>query len=69
MTVPRNEGDKFDLASWSDSDYAADKADRNSITGGVLTMDYSIVQWVCKKQTGVSLSTMEAEFTSVSHVR
>ena len=31
-------------------------------------MDGAIVQWVCKKQTGVSLSTMEAEFASASHV-
>ena len=56
------------MASWSDSDYAADKADRKSVTGGVLAMDGAIVQWVCKKQTGVSLSTMEAEFASASHV-
>ena len=28
MIVPRNEGNKVNLASWSDSDYAADKADR-----------------------------------------
>ena len=56
------------LASWSDSEYAADKADCKSFTGGVLTMDGAIVQRVCKKQTGVSLSTMEAEFASASHV-
>ena len=31
-------------------------------------MDDAIVQWVCKKQTGVSLSTMEAEFASASHI-
>ena len=68
MSVPRNDGDQIILASWSDSDYAADKADRKSVTGGVLTMDNAIVQWVCKKQTGVSLSTMEAEFASASHV-
>ena len=67
MIVLRNEGNKINLASWSDSDYAADKVDRNSVTGGVLTMDGAIVQWVCKKQTGVSLSTMKAEFASASH--
>lgn len=26
------------------------------------------MQWICKRQTGVSLSTMEAEFTLASHV-
>ncbi|CAI5711694.1 unnamed protein product [Peronospora destructor] len=62
------EDDEIKLTSWSDSDFAANKADRKSITGGVLTMNGVIVQWICKKQTGVSLSTMEAEFTSASHV-
>ena len=33
-----------------------------------MTMDGAVVQWVCKKQTGVSLSTMEAEFMPASHV-
>nr|CCA23731.1 AlNc14C205G8781 [Albugo laibachii Nc14] len=31
-------------------------------------MDGAFIQWLCEKQTGVSLSTMEAEFTSTSHV-
>ena len=26
------------------------------------------MQWVCKKKIGVSLSTIEAEFASASHV-
>ena len=30
-------------------------------------MDGAVVSWVCKKQTGVSLSTMEAEFIAVSY--
>ena len=69
MIVPRNEGNKVNLASRSDSDYAAVKADRKSVTGGVLTMDGTIVQWVCKVETRVSLSTMESEFASASHIR
>ena len=69
MIVPRNEGNKVNLASWGYSDYAADKADRKSVTGEVLTKDGAIVQWVCKKQTGVSLSTMETEFALASHVK
>ncbi|GMF48730.1 unnamed protein product [Phytophthora fragariaefolia] len=58
----------FAVESWSNADFAADKGDRMSVTGGAVTMDGTIVDWVCKKQTGVSLSTMEAEFTSASHV-
>uniref|UniRef100_A0AAV1UM98 Uncharacterized protein n=1 Tax=Peronospora matthiolae TaxID=2874970 RepID=A0AAV1UM98_9STRA len=33
---------------------------------GVLTVDNAVVLWLCKKQSGVSLSTMEAEFISAS---
>ena len=49
MIVSRNEGNKINLGGWSDSDYAADKVDRKSVTGGVLTMDGDIVHWVFKK--------------------
>lgn len=56
------------VTSRSDSKFEADKADRKSVTGGVLTLSGTIVQWICTKQTGVSLSNMEAEFTSASHV-
>ena len=55
------------IESWSDADFAADKSDRKSVTGYVLTMDGAVVSWACKKQTGVSLSTMEAEFIAASH--
>ena len=54
------------LLSWIDSDFAADKVDRNFVKGGVVTMDGAFVQWICKKQTGVSLSTMEAESEFIS---
>lgn len=56
------------LRFWSDSDFATDKGDRKSVSGGVVTMDGAIIQWVCKYQRYVSLSTMEAEFTSAAHV-
>ncbi|GAB9471215.1 unnamed protein product, partial [Globisporangium polare] len=54
------------LESYSDADYAADKADRKSLTGGVVLMNGMPVSWICKKQGGVSLSTMEAEFVAAS---
>ncbi|GMF30943.1 unnamed protein product [Phytophthora lilii] len=68
MDVGVADGRCIRVESWSDADFAADKGDWKSVTGGVVTMDGAIVHWVCKKQTGVSLSTMEAEFTSASHV-
>ena len=68
MEVAGNGRARICLASWSDSDFAADKLDLKSVTGEVVTMDGAVVQWICKKQTRVSLSTMEAEFISASHV-
>ena len=55
------------LASWSDWNFAAEKVDLKFVTG-VLNMDGAAEKKVCRKQTGVSLSTMETEFTSASHV-
>ncbi|KAG3067236.1 hypothetical protein PI124_g21838 [Phytophthora idaei] len=52
------------VVAYSDADFAADKEDRKSVTGGLVTVDEMAVSWVCKKQTGVSLSTMEAEYTA-----
>ena len=58
--------DPINLESWSDADFAADKSDRTSVSGCVLTMDGAVVSWDCKKQTGVSLSTMEVEVIAAS---
>ncbi|GMF42843.1 unnamed protein product [Phytophthora fragariaefolia] len=54
------------VIAYSDADFAADKADRKFVTGHLLTVDGMPVSWICKKQTGVSLSTMEAEYTAAS---
>ncbi|OWZ07207.1 putative mitochondrial protein [Phytophthora megakarya] len=67
----RIDGDKklggaLEVVGCSDADYAADKEDRKSVTGGLATIDEMPVSWTCKKQGGVLLSTMEAEYTEVS---
>nr|CCA17186.1 pol polyprotein putative [Albugo laibachii Nc14] len=46
------------------SQFVADKCDQKSVMGGVITLDVAVIRWMCKKQRGVSISTMEAEFTS-----
>ncbi|KAG6614663.1 Integrase catalytic core protein [Phytophthora cinnamomi] len=58
----------LDVVGYSDADYAADKADRKSTTGGLVPVDGMAVSWICKKQGGVSFSTMEAEYTAASVV-
>ena len=54
------------VEAFSDADYAADKTNRKSASGGVLMVDGMIVGWLCKKQKCVDQSTMEAEFLAAS---
>ena len=54
------------IECWIDADFAADKTDCMSVTRCVLTIDGAVILELCKKQSGVSLSTMEAEFLSTS---
>ncbi|KAG2771133.1 hypothetical protein PC129_g7245 [Phytophthora cactorum] len=59
---------ELEVIDYSDADFAADKLDRKSVTGGFITMDAMAVGWTCKKQGGVALSTMEAEYTAASMI-
>ena len=56
------------LVGYSDADFAADKDDRKSVTGGYVGVAGMPVAWFTRKQGGVSISTMEAEFTAASVV-
>ncbi|CAI5733966.1 unnamed protein product [Hyaloperonospora brassicae] len=56
------------LQAYSDADFASDKLDRKSMTGGMLLLNGTAVSWGARKQGGVSLSTMEAEFVAASEV-
>ena len=48
--------------------YARDKDDRKSQTGYVFMINNGPVSWTSHKQTSVALSTMEAEYMSLSDV-
>uniref|UniRef100_A0AAV1V3X7 Reverse transcriptase Ty1/copia-type domain-containing protein n=2 Tax=Peronospora matthiolae TaxID=2874970 RepID=A0AAV1V3X7_9STRA len=66
---PEYDGDgTMRLEAFSDADYAADKSDRKSMTGGVVRLNGMAVSWSARKQGGVALSTMEAEFVTASEV-
>ncbi|KAG3098646.1 hypothetical protein PI125_g15278 [Phytophthora idaei] len=54
------------VEAFGDADYAADKSDRKSVSGGVLMVGGMVVAWMCKKQKCVALSTMEAELVVAS---
>ena len=58
--------DELRVVAYSDSDWATDKNDRKSISAYLLTIGGSLVQWYCKKQTGVALSSTEAELSAAS---
>uniref|UniRef100_A0AAV1T9G7 Uncharacterized protein n=1 Tax=Peronospora matthiolae TaxID=2874970 RepID=A0AAV1T9G7_9STRA len=57
---------KIQLEAYSDADFAAEKSDRKSFTGSIIRLNGMPVSWTSKKQGGVSLSTMEAEFVAAS---
>ena len=59
---------RVQLEGYSDADYAADREDRKSFSGGVLCVNGMTVGWVCERQASVTLSTMEAEFVAGSLV-
>jgi hypothetical protein len=57
-------GSTFDLIGYSDSDCAGCKVDRKSTSGTCRFLGRSLVSWSSKKQTSVSLSTVEAEYVA-----
>ena len=57
-------GSTFELLSYSDSDYAGSKVNRNSTTGTCQFISRSLVSWSSKKQNSVALSTAEVEYVA-----
>ena len=54
------------LVAYTDADWAGDKSDRKSTTGSLIKIAGGPVYWRSTKQTGVSLSTTEAEYIAAS---
>ncbi|KAJ0623430.1 putative RNA-directed DNA polymerase [Helianthus annuus] len=54
----------FDLIAYSDSDHAGCKVDRRSVSGGCQFLGNRLISWQSKKQTTVSTSTAQAEYTA-----
>jgi hypothetical protein len=49
-----------------DSNYATDKEDRRSVSGGIHTVGGTIINWMSKTQASVTLSLTEAEYASLA---
>ena len=58
MKPARDDGEAPRLDAFSEDEYAGDKADRKSMTGGVLRLNGTPLRWGARKHGGVSLSTM-----------
>lgn len=52
------------ITAYADADWANDKRDRKSITGWAVKLNGDLVNWACKKQQTIALSTCEAELYS-----
>lgn len=50
----------------TDADWAGDQDDRKSCSGNLHVLAGGPVSWFSKKQTSVALSTMEAEYITIS---
>ena len=68
MTPAQEYCQELQLEAFSDADFAGDKVERKSITGGVMRLNWMVVSWGTRTQGGVSLSTMEAEFVAASEM-
>lgn len=68
MAPTRTSRDALQLEAYSNADFATDKAERKSLKVGIVLLNGMAVSWTSKKQGGVSLLTMEAEFVAASEV-
>lgn len=59
-------GNGWSLVAYSDADWAGDQDSRKSTTGFVFFFGGGPVAWVSRRQTSVSLSSMEAEYLALS---
>lgn len=61
-------GENVKLVVYSDAEWATDKLDRKSISGGVGMLCGAAVFWLSRKQKSVTTSTAEAEYASASTI-
>lgn len=54
------------LIGFADANWAEDRIDRKSNSGFIFKINGGSINWSCRKQTCVSLSSTEAEFVSLS---
>lgn len=63
-----NQGTKWKLEAYSDSDFAGDKDTRTSVTGYILYLCGVPIAWKSRGQRSVTLSSTEAEYVALSEI-
>ena len=61
-------GARAGLVGYADADWANDKDDRKSVTGGAVFFGGNLITWFSRKQQMVSTSTAEAEIHAIMEV-
>jgi hypothetical protein len=59
---------KMVISGYSDADWGDDRMDRKSVSGGLICLNGMPVSWICKKQSCVAMSTLEAEHAAAAEV-
>jgi hypothetical protein len=59
-------GSRHNVIAYSDADWANDKLDRKSISGGVIMFNGGPISWHSRKQKTVSTSSTEAEYVALA---
>jgi hypothetical protein len=65
--MPKPHGKYTDLRMFVDSNHAADKTTRRSITGFLIFCNMALINWVSKKQPTIETSVFGAEFVAMKH--
>ena len=60
--IDNDRDDDSRLYGYMDSDWVASATDRKSTSGGCYYLVFSMISWIRKKQSSVSLITAEAEY-------
>ncbi|XP_055633301.1 uncharacterized protein LOC129773681 [Toxorhynchites rutilus septentrionalis] len=58
--------EQFELEAFADADWAGEVGDRKSNSGYIFKLCGGLINWECSKQTGVSLSSTEAEYIALA---
>jgi len=56
----------YRLTGYCDADYAGDRVERKSTSGGCHFLGRNLISWASKKQNSIAQSTAEVEYISVA---